>query len=84
MGGSEDTGGGMPGVLEKAVRLFGRGPGFMGFAYLCAAALFVLTYLRVDVSGLTGPLGVVCVGLYGGGAWKAAAEARNGQGAGSP
>ena len=63
-------------MIEQALRLFGKGPGFMAFAYLCATTLFVLTYLKVDVSGLTGPLGVVCAGLYGGGAWKAAAEAK--------
>lgn len=64
--------------LETLLRLFGKGPGFMAFAFLCAAALFILTYLKVDVTPLTGPLSVLCVGLYGGGAWKASAEAKNG------
>ena len=53
---------------------FGKGPGFVGFAFFCAAALFALTAYGIDVTPLTGPLGVVCGGLFAGGAAKAVGE----------
>jgi hypothetical protein len=60
------------------LRLLGKGPGFAGFAYFVGAGLMLLTYLKVDVAPLALPLGVLCAGYYGGGGWKAAAEAKNG------
>jgi hypothetical protein len=62
-----------------SLRLLGRGPGFFLFAALSLAAMTVLAWLGKDVAALTGPLGVVCAGLYGGGGFKAWSEAKNGK-----
>jgi hypothetical protein len=52
----------------------------VGFAYFVATGLLLLRYKGVEVASLTGPLGLLTAGLFGGGAWKAAAEAKNGAG----
>jgi len=65
-------------TIQEGISHLGKGPGFFLFAFLCAGALFALVYIGKDVSGLTGPLGAVCAGLYGGGGLKAWAESKNG------
>ena len=60
------------------LKSFGKGPGFMAFAFFCAGGVMVLRAYGVEVASLTGPLGVIAGGLYAGGAWKASAEAKNG------
>ena len=61
-----------------ALRVLGKGPGFFLFALLSLIAMSVLAWAGKDAASLTGPLGVVCAGLYGGGGWKAYVEAKNG------
>lgn len=87
MTGGEDVGvgggSGRVGVLVSKIRQIditslGKGPGIVGFAYFAAILLFILSLLEKDVAGLTGPLGLLTAGLFGGSAWKAAAEAKNG------
>lgn len=66
--------------LGPILRGFGKGPGFMLFAFFTAGGTMLLRYKGVEVASLTGPLGVIAAGLYAGGAWKAGAEAKNGNG----
>jgi hypothetical protein len=66
--------------MSEILRLFGKGPGFMAFAFFTTGVTLLLRAQGVEVASLTGPLGVIAAGLYGGGAWKAAAEAKNGNG----
>lgn len=70
-------------TFPEIVTTLGKGPGYFLFAAGCAIGLFILAANHVDVSQLTGPLGVIAGGLYAGGAWKASAEARNGKSAGN-
>ena len=58
----------------------GKGPGFVLFALVATFGIFVLSWCGKDVAALTGPLGVICGGLYAGGAAKVIGEtwARNG------
>lgn len=67
-------------LVSRAGSSFGKGPGFMAFAFFSAGLLFLLRAKGIEVASLTGPLGVISGGLYAGGAWKAAAEAKNGLG----
>jgi hypothetical protein len=68
------------GLIAGAWRAFGKGGGFMAFAFFTAGGTMLLRARGVEVASLTGPLGVIAAGLFGGGAWKAAAEAKNGKG----
>jgi len=64
-------------LLEPALRTFGKGPGFLALAFFEVAAGFIIAYYKPDaLAGLATVLGAVNVPVYGGGAWKAAAEAK--------
>lgn len=65
-------------MLAAVWRAFGKGGGFMAFAFFCAGGTMLLRLKGVEVASLTGPLGVIAGGLYAGGAWKVASEAKNG------
>jgi hypothetical protein len=60
--------------ILRFIGTLGKGPGFVLFAMGTAAGLFALAWYGRDVSQITGPLGVIAGGLYGGGFLKAFAD----------
>ena len=58
-------------------RTLGRGPGYVLLGFFIAAGLFVLAWYEKDTAGLTGPLGALGLGTYGGGAVKEWAKRTN-------
>jgi hypothetical protein len=58
------------------LKLLGKGAGFVGFAVFTVGVLGLLQQQGHDVAVWTGPLGVICGGLYGGGFLKAFADAK--------
>ena len=60
--------------MDRLLAAFGKGPGYVLFALVAISGIFVLAWWGKDVAALTGPLGVICAGLYGGGATKAIGE----------
>lgn len=70
-------------VAEYSSRLMaglGKGPGYVALGFAEALAGAVLVYYGRDVSGYAAVVTAVNVGVFGGGAWKVSAEARNGGG----
>ena len=61
------------------LKLIGRGPGLVAFPFFVTGLMALLQSRGFDIAVWTGPLGVLCGGLYAGGALKAFADARNGK-----
>ena len=81
VGSNGDQGAGGSSLAEYAGRMWsalGKGGGFTAIALTEVTAGFVLGYYSKDLVGFATILGAVNAGFYGGGAWKAAAEAKNG------
>jgi len=70
----------MKDLILSALSKFGKGPGFMAFAFVELGVAALLLRAGVGGTDIGLALGPINVALYGGGAWKAAAEARNGGG----
>lgn len=62
-------------MIELA-RLFGRGPGFVLFAFFVVGALLIVQSKGGNIEAWTLPLGVICTALYGGGFLKVFSDAR--------
>ncbi len=60
-------------------KLIGKGPGYVLLGFFIALGLFILAWKEKDVAGLTGPLGALGLGTYGGGALKAWAKSNGGK-----
>lgn len=59
---------------------FGKGEGFIFLAIIEVAIIVAVAIAQPEaLANLTGPLGAVNIPVYGGGAWKAASEAKNGK-----
>ena len=65
-------------VLEYLFRSLGKGPGLTLVGLLQTGLGYTLALQGKDLAGFAYVVGAVNVGLFGGAAWKAAAEARNG------
>jgi hypothetical protein len=68
--------------MSELVQLLGKGPGYVALAVAELGVGAWLAARGADLSGFALVLGAVNAGVYGGGAWKVAAEARNGGGNG--
>ena len=57
------------------IRMLGRGPGYILLAAFIFTGLFILSLYEKDVAAFAGPLTALGLGVYGGGALKAATSA---------
>ncbi len=64
--------------MNGTARAFGKGPGYVLLGFAEVACGTWLASRGADLSGFALILGAVNAGVFGGGAWKAAAKARNG------
>jgi hypothetical protein len=64
--------------VNDVIQLLGKGPGYVALAVAELGVGAWLAARGADLSGFALILGAVNAGVYGGGAWKAAAEAKNG------
>lgn len=67
--------------MSEIVSALGKGPGFLLLALIEVAITAILLAKGIDGTGIAAALGAINIPVYGGGAWKAAAEAKNGGGA---
>lgn len=64
--------------LQDLLKHSGKGPGFFGFAVLCAVLGGLIVYFKPDgAMGFAAILTPVCAGFFGGGATKAWAESKS-------
>jgi hypothetical protein len=65
----------IPFLLQK----LGKGPGMMALAFTELILAYFLAKGGVDLNPYAVVIGAINVPVFGGGAWKAAAEAKNGR-----
>ena len=65
----------IPFLLQK----LGKGPGMMALAFTEVILAYFLSQGGTDLTGYALVLGAVNVPVFGGGAWKAHSEAKNGK-----
>jgi len=70
-------------LVARAGTGLGKGPGMVGLGFFEATLGAILAYTGKDLVGYAGVLTAINIGVYGGGAWKASAEAKNGNGNGA-
>ena len=66
--------------MEQFLIRLGKGAGYITLGFFEVSLGGVLAYLNRDLSGYALVVGAVNAGVFGGGAIKAAAEAKNGGG----
>ena len=76
--GDRPVGGGLVDLVSRAGAGIGKGPGYVLLAAAQAAGLFWLAHVQPTIPWETFAWSIAAVnaGVYGGGAWKAVAEAK--------
>jgi hypothetical protein len=64
--------------MSELLQLAGKGPGYIALAFLEVAIAGGLLSRGIDGSAIAAAFGAINLGVYGGGAFKVASEARNG------
>jgi hypothetical protein len=65
-------------LISNAGSGLGKGAGYVALAFFEAMLGAALAYFGKDLTGFAAVVVAVNAGVFGGGAWKAAAEAKNG------